>query len=310
MQTPRAEAPARPVRHAGSSAVAVVAALEALLRSTRAPDGGWPYYADAAPRIEPTCWAHITTSPHLPITTSPIATFLRRGLRPDGLVADVPSAPPNYAWNGLALLSLRLEPGPAAADLGTSIERAILAGKGIQLEPDLAVVKQDSRLQAWPWTGGTFSWVEPTAWCVLALKKARGAAVDARLAEAEALLADRACVGGGWNYGNSQVLLQDLRPYVPTTALALLALQDRRSLPVVAQGLDWLEAHATSESSAFALSWAAICLCIYGRAVTRVLDLLAQRHAATSFLGNVHSSAMALFALTMDRHDARAFRLP
>ena len=49
-----------------------------------------------------------------------------------------------------------------------------------------------------------------------------------RLEQAERLLFDRQCAGGGWNYGNSEVLGQKLHAYVPTTALALLALQDRR----------------------------------------------------------------------------------
>ena len=38
-------------------------------------------------------------------------------------------------------------------------------------------------------------------------------------AKPSALLADRACRGGGWNYGNANVLGQDLHPYVPTTAV-------------------------------------------------------------------------------------------
>ncbi len=235
---------------------------------------------------------------------------MRGGLRPDGLVAELPSAPPNYAWNGLALFALRQTPAAAAADLDSALERALVAVKGIQLEPDQAVVKQDSRLQAWPWTEATFSWIEPTAWCVLALKKGRRhAEVPARLAEAEAMMVDRVCEEGGWNYGNSQVLLQDLQPYVPTTALALLALQDRRTLPVVGKSLAWLEAHATSEPSALALSLAAICLHVYGRPVAALRSLLLRRHAETAFLNNVHLSAMAHYALTLDRHDARTFRV-
>ena len=64
------------------------------------------------------------------------------------------------------------------------------------------------------------------------------------------MLVDRCCRGGGWNYGNSNMLGKELRPYVPTTAVALLALQDRGSEPVVTEGLAFLERHATSERSA------------------------------------------------------------
>ena len=34
-------------------------------------------------------------------------------------------------------------------------------------------MRQDGSLQAWSWVDGTFSWVEPTAWCLLLLKKWR-----------------------------------------------------------------------------------------------------------------------------------------
>ena len=68
------------------------------------------------------------------------------------------------------------------------------------------------------------------------------------------MLADRCCVSGGWNYGNSNVLGKELSPYVPTTAVALLALQDRPALPEVARSLEWLAANWHRERSALALS--------------------------------------------------------
>ena len=46
----------------------------------------------------------------------------------------------------------------------------------------------------------------------------------------------------GWNFGNATMMAQDLQPYLPTTALALLALQDRRDLPAVSTSLAYLEA--------------------------------------------------------------------
>ena len=54
---------------------------------------------------------------------------------------------------------------------------------------------------------------------------AKGA--DTRIRDGEAVLRDRVCVDGGWNYGNSNVFGKNLPAYIPTTAIALLALQDR-----------------------------------------------------------------------------------
>ena len=65
-------------------------------------------------------------------------------------------------------------------------------------------------------TPATFSWVEPTSWCILALKKAApdptARETADRVIEAERMLADRCCLEGGWNYGNSNVLGKELHP--------------------------------------------------------------------------------------------------
>ena len=86
-------------------------------------------------------------------------------------------------------------------------------------------------LVGWPWVNGTFSWVEPTAYAVMALKRLRRQlppdATRDRIDEAEELFADRACSDGGWNYGNTRVFDEDLWSYPDTTALVLLALADR-----------------------------------------------------------------------------------
>ena len=63
---------------------------------------------------------------------------------------------------------------------------------------------------------------EPTAWSLVALRKCARAGLPvevSRLNEGEMVLADRCCETGGWNYGNSNMLGKELRPYVPTTAL-------------------------------------------------------------------------------------------
>jgi hypothetical protein len=159
---------------------------------------------------------------------------------------------------------------------------------------------------------GTFSWVEPTAWCALALKTSdRRAAPDAaaRIQEADRLLIDRACVGGGWNFGSSAVLGQDLRPYVACTAIALLALQDKRTNPVVASGWKWLQQHRLSESSGLALALAAMCARIYGEPMPDVETRLRRLAATTAFLGNLHVTAMALYALLAETHGLKAFRV-
>ena len=58
----------------------------------------------------------------------------------------------------------------------------------------------------------------------------------AEINDAVALLADRSCVGGGWNYGNREVWDKELEPYAQTTAIALIGLQGAGDPKVIQDG--------------------------------------------------------------------------
>src|SRR5258706_8996681 len=49
-----------------------------------------------------------------------------------------------------------------------------------------------------------------------------------RVGQAELMIYDRMCDGGGWNAGNGEVYSAKLWPYPDTTALALIATQENR----------------------------------------------------------------------------------
>jgi hypothetical protein len=146
---------------------------------------------------------------------------------------------------------------------------------------------------------------------VLALKKAgtqsRGAA--ARIEEGERLIANRVCEPGGWNYGNASVVGQDLRPYVPTTAVALLAMQDRARSAAVDRSVAWLRDSRLKEPSASGLAMAAIALRVHGQPVDDVEVRLAEDVDRAERIGNLHALAMMLYALTATRHGLRAFHV-
>jgi len=233
----------------------------------------------------------------------PNLDVLGRWPRHDNWLIDLAGAPANHAFNAIAALTL-LQSG-STGTLAEAIVRVLIASKGVPLAPDPAI-RQDSSLQAWSWVDGTFSWVEPTAWCVLLLKQrlARGPYPDAlkRVRVGEQVLNDRACRGGGWNYGNANVYGKDLLPYVPTTALALLALNDRRNEPVVVRGLEQLERDVLSERSAVALSLALICLRVYGRPTSvpeqQLTQLILDRHLSPGYGDDLLGLSMALYALS------------
>ena len=273
---------------------------EFLLRARNA-DGGWGYQAGKASRLEPTCWASLALGSTL------AHTVLEQWPCADGLLLERHGGAPNYAFHGQALIVLRalnLEHAAGNRTLLAALQRV----KGTAL-PASTINRQDNSLQAWSWIDGTFSWVEPTAWCLLALKQwsaTPGAVGDrTRIVVAEQMLLDRCCAKGGWNYGNANMLGQDLKPFVPTTALTLLSLRDRHSLPDVARSVAFLEREATSERSGTALALALMALRAYGRSTDAVRDTLVSLLPTTLNLGKIASAAMSLYALSeADRHAA------
>src|SRR4030095_15733818 len=223
---------------------------------------------------------------------------LRQWPAREGLLVERAGGEPNYGFQGLALLALHAA-GIEHRDGNRALLDELQRVKGLAFEPS-PINRQDNSIQGWSWIDDTFSWVEPTAWCLLALKTctrwhARDDAV--RIRDAERLLVDRSCRGGGWNYGNSNMLGKELPPYVPTTAVALLALRDRGSEPFVAEALAFLERHSTSECSAMALALASRALRAYGRDPAAVEAALRAQLPITVALGNHAAAAAALFAL-------------
>ena len=269
------------------------------LRSFRNADGGWPYQPGKRSRIEPTCWALLALSQFegQPLESEVLLRWPRR----DNWLIDVSGAPANHTFNAIAAMTLLQSASTETA--AERLVRLLIASKGLSLPPD-SRVRVDSRLQGWSWVDGTFSWVEPTAWSMLLLKQrlARGPYPDAaeRVRVGEQVLNDRACRGGGWNYGNSSVFGQDLVPYVTTTALALLALQDRPAENMVVEGLRRLQADVVTERSAVGLSLGIVCLRVHQlptdvpRQILSELIVGRATHQRSDLLG----LAMALAALS------------
>lgn len=180
--------------------------------------------------------------------------------------------------------------------------------RAIRFEKEVVRLNED--LVGWSWLPNTFSWVEPTSYCLLALKKNRRLMPEKTLRErveqGELMIYDRVCDGGGWNYGNSSVYGDAMWPYPDVTAVALMALQDRLERKENQMSLRVLIDLAEKTDSGLALGWTAICLALYGKDNSGMKNLLAQRFAKTRLLGETKSLALAALA-TSD--GARYFRV-
>ena len=215
----------------------------------------------------------------------------------------------NPSWTtALAILALSLWP-----DYRTQVFNAarwVLRQKGskpgllanllLALTFKKKAIHLNEDLIGWPWLAGTFSWVEPTSYYLIALKKVRskmGGDFDERIKQGKLMIYDRMCRGGGWNYGNSVVFDENLWPYPDTTAVALIALQDHREAEANRQSLEALKNMLRDVHSGLALSWGIICLSLYGEDTGKWKELLAESFKKTQFLGENKVIALSLLAL-------------
>ena len=272
---------------------AAVDRLRSILTAGRNSDGGWPYYAGRHSRLEPTSWALLA------LGDPGAAPLLQRWRTPAGLLVEPTLPGVNYAFNALAAIALAAAPGsPGNAADAASIARALLAHRGERVSEHPAI-RQNPNLQGWSWIDGTFSWVEPTAWCMLAVKKfARGAPeAVARLDEAERVMQDRACAGGGWNYGNPEVYGKNLPAHVPPTAAGVLALQDRMDEAMVQQAIAFLGREASREGSTSALAVSWLALSSVKVSAEALVSPLVERLPIAESIGNLAAAAQMLYVL-------------
>jgi hypothetical protein len=139
------------------------------------------------------------------------------------------------------------------------------------------LAKQNDSYRGWGWTPKTSSWVEPTAFALMALRDAPAAQLPKDAAQrrelAVALLYDRMCPGGGWNCGNPSVYGVDGEALVLPTCWALLALRgseraegekEAQEKPGRALSLAWLQKEFAKIQSAASLAVARMTLENYG----------------------------------------------
>jgi Squalene-hopene cyclase N-terminal domain len=159
----------------------------------------------------------------------------------------------------------------------------------------------DPYLSGWSWTAGAFSWVEPTSYSLMALKKLKrslvGTNCEERIRQGEMLIYDRMCESGGWNYGNSKVLGETLWPYPDVTAVALIALQDRAIKEANRRSLLALQSMMREAPSGIALGWGILCLKLYGEDIREWEKILLANFQKTRFLGETKALALAVLAL-------------
>jgi len=227
------------------------------LTACQRPDGGWPYQpAQDHSFTEPTCWSLLALLTAGALTDSAAqagAAFLESVCTPKGgFHAGTLNAEANWS-TALAVLTLR------ALRLSDSAVRAgvewLLGFEGQHFPQGKEhYFGHDTTIRGWPWVAGCHSWIEPTCYAVIALK-AVGLGQHERTREAVRMILDRALPDGGWNYGNTLVLGQQLRGFPSTTGMALVALAGAKRGSEIENGLGFLARALPQLRSPWALGW-------------------------------------------------------
>lgn len=285
----------------------------AYLASQQLPSGGWRYVTGQQPFVEPTCYALLAlrdATENREQRQSRAIAWLDRISTRGPVSFEHPRAEQTDTW-GTILSYLTLSELNLAQPLRERFRKYILATRGNELrEGQSAPLKLEGRIQGWLWSTDTTSWVEPTSYALLALKKT-GFATHPRVVEGVRYLRDRACYDGGWNYGNKEVLKVKIEPWPTVTAYALLALQDLGLQdPAVAAGWRFLESELAKHQSSMTLSLAILTAHALGRPFDAYPALLEQRQDDDgSWRQNVYYTALAALALQVAQGQSNPFQI-
>lgn len=277
-------------------------------------DGGWGYQKGKRSATEPTAWAllamgSLCSSKELSSALDRGKDWLRAAQLPDHSWPAFAKFPEGCWLTSLAGLALHEQKDSREAVSGGAqwlcnqwpAEGKLWRRWLLRLLAPHNAVRVNVALRGWSWTPGTSSWVEPTAWALIFLRRlfvdAFPPDAERRRKLAEAMLYDRMCPGGGWNSGNAQVYGVAGEPLVGPTVWALLALQKYRGRPENQSGLKWLLSAREEIQGPGSLALAQICFQAYGVEAPSIVPALRRIYDENQFMGNVLVAASCALAL-------------
>lgn len=228
---------------------------------------GWGYSEKNEPSADPTALACIALAAQRRESEN-IQAGLRflADLQLDSGAVPTTAELPQATWTTpLAVLAWCAVPSAIGGQYEGNCRLALdwmLGERGLTFTSNPRIYGHNTKLSAWPWISGTHSWVEPTAYAMMALR-ALGYAENSRFREAADLLRDRAIPGSGWNYGNPKMFGAALRPFPAPTGIALAALAGQSRDAVIDDGIAYLRGALRTIRAPSSLAWGLIGLSLW-----------------------------------------------
>ncbi len=291
------------------------------------PEGGWGYAPGQPASLEPTCLALLALAQQPERCAAAIdrgKQALARCAQPDGSYR-LGNGREEAVWPTALVLFVQSVLGAAGAEVRRTAARLLaLRGRVPENAEKDEVQDINLKLVGWPWAEGNFSWAEPTAWAVLALRHV-GQGQHPRVQEGLQMLLDRAFDDGGINYGNRLILGRRTEPIPGPTALLLLATQgspvvagspDPATAGRVAAAVQYLMSNATDDLEH--LCWAKLALEAHreqpgvAECLPRLDERIRAAHTERAGTNWVRPAPLrqALMALALGASRHNVFRLP
>ena len=269
------------------------------LRKRALADAGFEEWTGGGYRPDATAWAILALSAADPENDllEPSRSRLAAGQLKDGRVSLSREAAEAFWPTPLAVLAW--QGSPAHHKTQTRAVHFIINTSGTHQEKTPEdVIGHNPAIRGWSWVENTHSWVEPTALALIALRGA-GHGNHPRVAEAVDMLLDRQLHHGGWNYGNTTVYGQELRPMPDTTGLALQALSGQAGREDVKHSVSYLKAQAGRLRTPLNLAWCLLGLRAWkelpGNAETMVFETLGRQ----AVYGKYKTSHLSMLILAL-----------
>jgi hypothetical protein len=285
------------------------------LRAAQNDDGGWGFTQGLESRVEPTAWCvlalhEFSEGPGVDETAVRGFGFLERTQLPDGSWPATPGQEQGSWTTAPACWALLAHREQARERLDRGLNWLLQKTPGDagvwwrflrRLTPKRSVSSQSDKVYGWSWTEGTASWVEPTAYALIVLRRAPEKLLSSdarkRISIAQKMLLDRMCPSGGWNCGNPMVYGVAGEPQVVPTVWALLALQDSGTSEYK-NSLDWLEANRDKVQSLASLALTKIGLDTVGRPDPKLGSSLVDRFRDDGSVVNIPAIAWTALAMS------------